>query len=93
MRQGKEGLGAGRLEGYQSNVMTPASPVVGQETGDAFRTSRAKVGNDKSNTHCSLAAQKPKPDFDRLIGFMGASALACFEPEPAVVPSHHPPGG
>ena len=59
--------------------MPLARPIIGEETSNAFRTSRAKIGNEEDNMQRLLAAKEPKPNLDRLVSFMGACALARFD--------------
>ncbi len=79
--QRKERLNTGRLERRDGDPMPLARPIIGEETSNAFRTSRAKIGNEEDNVQGLLAAKEPKPNLDRLVSFMGACALARFERE------------
>ena len=51
-------------------------PLIGQERRHALGASGTEAWNDEGNAHLLLASQELEPNVDRVVGVMGACALA-----------------
>ena len=58
--QRKERLGAGRIEGHQSDVMPICAPVIGSRRRHALRASGTEAGNDEGNAHLPYSQRKSR---------------------------------
>ena len=72
----EERLRARRIEGHQSNVVAVRVPLIGKERRHALGASGTEARDDEGNAHLLLASQELEPDVDRVVGVMGAGALA-----------------
>ena len=56
--------------------MAARVPLIGKERRHALGASGTEARDDEGNAHLLLASQELEPDVDRVVGVMGACALA-----------------